>query len=221
MIITYYGASCFKIQSGEIVLGFDPPSKESGLKAPRFESHVALISHDHPKHNGREALNAKEEKLLIVDGPGEYEIKGAFINGISSFHDGDQGKKYGLNTIYKVELEGLTLAHFGDFGEKDLRNNIKEALNGIDILILPIGGDTVMSAETAAQITSQIEPRVVIPMHFDSSSGKSKSGKSKSSLDIFLEELGQEKMKPEDKFTIKKKDLAEEGVKVVILQPII
>ncbi len=220
MIITYYGASCFKIQSGEIVLGLDPPSKESGLKAPRFESHVALISHNHPKHNGREALNAKGEKLLIIDGPGEYEIKGAFINGISSFHDSEHGKKYGLNTIYNIEREGMTLAHFGDFGEKDLRSDIKERLNGIDILLLPIGGDTVMSAEVAAQIVNQIEPRVVIPMHFDSPA-KSKSGKTKSSIEIFLEELGQEKIKPEEKFTIKKKELAEEGVKVVILQPII
>lgn len=217
MVITYYGTSCFKVQSGETVIAFDPPSKKSGLRAPRFESHITLISHDHDKHNGRDVLNAKSgEELFVVDGPGEYEKKGIYINGIHSYHDKDSGKKYGSNTIYILKLEGINICHLGDFGEKELRDELKQEMGGVDVLFVPIGGDTVLDAEMAASIINKINPSIVVPMHFDSKSKKS-AGKSKGHLDIFLEEMGHEKMTPEDKLTIKKKDIIEEKTRIVVL----
>jgi L-ascorbate metabolism protein UlaG (beta-lactamase superfamily) len=216
MVITYYGISCFKIQSGDKVLVFDPPAKNAGIKTPRFESHLVLISHDHPKHNGEDAINPKEKEQLVINGPGEYEIKEIQITGISSCHDDQNGKKYGLNTIYKVGWEGINLCHLGDFGEKELSGHVKEELNGIDILFLPIGGETVINAQKAAEISAQIEPRIIIPMHYAAPDGKTKN-----QLAEFLKEMGEEKIIAEEKLTIKKKDISQEESKVVVLKPAI
>src|SRR3989344_5375 len=126
MVITSYGISCFKIASGQLVLAFDPPSKKSAAKSPYFQTDILLISHDHDNHNGRDILHApKDGEIFVVDGPGEYEYKGVTIQGIASFHDNQEGKKEGSNTIYRVELEDIILLHMGDFGEDELRPEIK------------------------------------------------------------------------------------------------
>ena len=216
MIITYYGISCFKIQSGDNVLVFDPPAKNAGIKTPRFEARLVLISHNHPRHNGEDFINPKEKEQLVINGPGEYEIRGIQITGIPSFHDDKNGEKYGLNTIYKVEWEGIRLCHLGDFGEKELSDRVKEELNGADILFLPIGGETVIDAQKAAAIAAQIEPQIVIPMHYAIPNAKNKN-----QLDEFLKEMGGEKIKAEEKLTIKKKDISKEESKVVVLKPAI
>lgn len=207
MVITYYGVSCFKIQSGETVIAFDPPSKKSEEKNPRFETHIAFISHNHPRHNGYDVLNGKGGELFIIDTPGEYEARGIRSVGVRAFHDNENGKKYGLNTVYRVEMEGITLAHLGDFGERVLAGEAKETLGGIDILFVPIGGDTVLDPEEAAAIVNQIEPGIVIPMHYDAKN-----------LKTFLKEMGQEATE-EDKLTIKKKEINGEETKVVVLKP--
>ena len=216
MVITSYGISCFKIASGERVLAFDPPSKKSAAKSPYFQTDIVLVSHNHDDHNGREVLHApKDGEVFIVDGPGEYEYKGVTIQGIASFHDDQGGKKDGANTIYRVEIEDVALLHMGDFGENELRPEVKEKIGNIDIMFLPIGGNTVMDAETAAEIANQIEPKIIIPMHYDQAS----DAKKKAIVKEFLEETGAHNAKPEEKLTVKKKDLPEKETKVVLLEP--
>ncbi len=211
MIITYYGVSCFKVQAGETVIAFDPPSKESDFKAPRFQANAVFISHDHKDHGGREALSAKEEgkELLVIDGPGEYEFSGIYAKGIKSFHDSGNGEKFGLNTIYKLKFEDIRICHLGDFGEKDLRPETKEAIGEIDILFIPIGGDSVLDAQGAAKVVSQIEPKIAIPMHY----------KDSKTLKKFMDEFGNGSVKPADKLTLKKKDLSDNKIQVVVLEP--
>ena len=218
MVITYYGLSCFKIQSGNMTLAFDPPSKDSDLKPPRFEANVVLSSHNHPGHNGLHELSAKKEgEPFLVSGPGEYEIEGLSIYGIASYHDAEKGKKLGLNTIYTVEFENIKLCHLGDLGSPELDAETLEALGEIDVLFLPVGGKDVLDAETAVKILNKIEPKVVIPMHYSILKTNIKGDK----VEEFLKELGEEKIKPEEKFTFKKKDLPEEGLKIVLLEPTI
>ncbi|MBI5787049.1 MAG: MBL fold metallo-hydrolase [Candidatus Niyogibacteria bacterium] len=209
MVITYYGLSCFKISSGEFVLAFDPPSKKSSFKSPRFRAEVVLVSHDHDDHNGYDMISGKEnEEPLKVNGPGEYETKGVFIRGFDSFHDSVSGKKHGRNSIYTVELEDMKLCHFGDFGEKELSAQTLESIGQIDVLFLPVGGGTVIEAENAAKISNQLEPKIIIPMHYE-----------KKELNSFLKEMGAEDAKAEEKLTLKKKDLPEDKTSVVVLKP--
>jgi L-ascorbate metabolism protein UlaG (beta-lactamase superfamily) len=159
MIITYYGISCFKIQSGDTILAFDPPSKKSDFKAPRFQADIVFVSHGHVGHNGHENIVPKEKEKngepFLINGPGEYEIAGVLARGIRSFHDSESGRKQGLNTIYTLTLENINLCHLGDLGEKELRPEVQEVLGNIDVLFAPVGGGDVIGFENAVKIINQ------------------------------------------------------------------
>lgn len=214
MVITYYGLSCFKIQSGETVIAVDPFSKESGLTPPRFEAHAVLVTHDHENHNNIESLSNKNDGIFKITGPGEYEFKGILVRGIESFHDSKNGKTKGKNTIYMIEWEGMKLAHMGDYGEETLRGEIQEALGTPDILFVPVGGVDTIDSEVAAKFVNKVEPRIIIPMHYKISGLKTKLD----GVDIFMKEMG-EKVEAEEKLTIKKNALpAAEESRIVILK---
>ena len=211
MVITYYGLSCFKVQSGDLTIAFDPPSKESDMRPPRFETHMVLSSHDHPRHNGLKELSGKKDKEpFFISGPGEYEVEGVSVIGFPSWHDREKGKTRCPNTIYLVSMEGITLCHLGDIGSEEIESDTVEGLGEIDVLFIPIGGKDVVEPEAAAKIAGRLEPKAVIPMHY-----------TEDTLKEFLKELGEERPKAEEKFTFKKKELPEEGLKVVILAPAI
>ncbi len=227
MVITYYGLSCFKIQSGDTVIAIDPFGKESGLTPPRFEAHVALSTHAHENHNNVESISEKkparnasrsdaggDERMLTITGPGEYEFRSIVIRGIPSFHDDKKGAKKGKNTIYAIEWEDMRLVHLGDYGEAELRSEVQEAIGTPDILFVPVGGGDTIDAEMAAKLVSQIEPRIIVPMHYKISGLKDKL----EGVEAFLKEMG-EKAPPEDRLTIKKKDLpTAEQSKIMVLK---
>jgi len=195
MIVTYYGASCFKVQAGETVLAFDPPSRESGFKSPRFAADAVFISNEDKDNNGRDSLAGKEEGKgpIVIDGPGEYEIRGVYIKGI---------KSPGGNTIYRMRFEDIVVCHLGNFSEKKMAPEIKEAIGATDILFAPAG---------SGEVASDMEPKIAIPMNY----------KSNSEIKKFSDEFGNGTPKPVDKLTIKKKDLIDKETKVVVLEPMI
>lgn len=219
MVITYYGFSCFKIQSGDTTLVFDlparsasGPSKKSGPK-PRFHADIILQSQN---YDG----DKTGENSFLIESPGEYEIKGVYIRGLKSYHDSvfgppaeRAGKKYGLNTVYSVRFENINLCFLGYFGEKELRPELKEQIGRVDILFVPIGGNDVMEPEVSRNIINQIEPAIAIPMHYPPAG---QAG----ALKDFLREMGQKDARPQEKLSIRKKDIDENGTKIVILSQI-
>ncbi len=211
MVITWYGQSCFKIQSGETVVFTDPFDKEIGLTPPRGQANVVTISHNHHDHNNQETINGG---ALVVDGPGEYETKGVEIRGVFSFHDDKEGKERGANTIYVIEVEGIKICHLGDLGQSKLTAEQVEQIDGVDILMIPVGGTFTIDGETAVEIINQIEPRIVIPMHYKISGLSYKLD----GVDVFLKEMGETKKEAVDKLTLKKKDLPEEETQVVVMR---
>ncbi len=211
MVITWYGQSCFKIQSGETVVFTDPFDKEIGLTPPRSQADIVTISHNHFDHNNQDALS---NEPLVVDGPGEYESKGVNIKGILSFHDDKEGQERGINTIYIIEIESIKICHLGDLGQSKLAAEQVEKINGVDILMIPVGGVYTIDGETAADIINQIEPRIVIPMHYKIPGLTVKID----GVDVFLKEMGIAKKEAVDKLTLKKKDLPEEETQVVVMR---
>ncbi len=209
MVITYYGPSCFKVQSGETVIVFDPPSKESKFKSPRFASNLVLVSHNHKDHNGWENFTTGEKPPVVLKGPGEYEVGGTHIRGVLTYHDTSFGKDKGINTSYVVNLENINICHLGDFGEDELRGEVKENIGEVDILFVPIGGGSVINAERATKIVSQVGPRIIIPMHY----GDDKSAEFKK----FTNEMGGDG-KLLDRLTLKKKDLEGKEAQFVVLK---
>lgn len=214
MVIQWYGHSCFKITSGELVLVVDPYAKEIGLTPPRFRSDIALVTHNHPDHSNTDALAGEP---FLISGPGEYEAKGISIQGIDSYHDNAQGKERGRNTIYRISMEDITLLHLGDFGENEMRDETLEKAGEVDILMIPVGGKYTIDAAAAAKVVKQIEPRVVIPMHYKIPGLTLPL----ENADPFLKETGAGKIEPQEKLTLRKKDLAEgEKTRVVLLTPV-
>ncbi|MDZ4296244.1 MAG: MBL fold metallo-hydrolase [Patescibacteria group bacterium] len=210
MTITWYGQACLRIETAGTAVFIDPFSKELGLTPPRAKTDIVFITHEHYDHNNREPFS----EATIVDGPGEYDVKGIAAKGIPSFHDTVMGKERGGNTIYRIEAEDMALVHMGDFGELELRNEELEAMGAVDILAIPVGGTYTIDAETAAKIVNQVEPKIVIPIHY----ALPRINVKLEPVDAFLKAIGQ-KPEPQPRLTLKKKDLAEGGTKVVVLTP--
>jgi len=204
MYISWHGQNCFKIQSEKNTLIIDPfDPKETGLKlnAPKADI-VALTD---PSSDTKEVKPITEE-IFRIDSPGEYEVKGIFVYAI--------GLKDKNNLIYHIESEQVSIGHLGNLN-RALSEQELEQLNGIDILLLPTGGNSVLDAKKATDLISQIEPRIVIPMHYALPGLKEKLD----SVDNFCKEIGSCEKGKLDKLKITKKDLPVEETKYYILNP--
>ena len=216
MHIIWHGQSFFQIQTSlnkgeQTTLAIDPFDESTGLKPPSFQADVLLITHDHADHNNKKAIKGTP---FLIEGPGEYEVKEIAIQGIPSFHDEEEGKKRGANTIYLIEMEEMKVCHLGDFGQKELTEDQLEQIGDIDVLMVPVGGEFTLDAKGAAHVISQIEPKIVIPMHYAIPKLKIKLDE----VDKFLKEVGKKSVVPQPKLLIKKKDLPLETQVVVLTQ---
>ena len=217
MVITYHGADFFKVVFGNTTIAVNPISKDSKIKNSRFGADITLISLNSPEHNGSDTTSRGDKESFVISGPGEYEVSGVFIKGFLSKSNyppaqaGD-GSEH-INTIYTVSLEGMTLCFLGALSQKDLSADTKEAIDGIDILFVPIGGDRVLDPAAAHKLAVQFEPKLIIPSHFGDVGEKN-------ALKMFLKEASEESVKPTDKLTIKKKDLEGMEGDVIVLETI-
>lgn len=211
MVITHHGGQCFKVTFGDVTLVFDPVSKKGTVPAVRFGADIALISRNHPDMNGAEEVAFGGKEPFVIQGPGEYEKDGVTIQGFltKSQYGLPKGQMDAVNTIYTVKLEGMTILHLGALFGTSLPPEAKEAIDEVDILFVPVGGDGVLSPAEAAKIATMLEPKVVIPMHW-SGMGEPKA------LETFTKEAGSvsEKM---DKLTLKKKDLADKDGAIMVI----
>ncbi|MEK7447807.1 MAG: MBL fold metallo-hydrolase [Patescibacteria group bacterium] len=209
MEISHIGHSCFKVVGKNLTVVIDPYNPKLGLKMPKLDADVLILTHDHFDHNYKEAIKGD---YLLLDSPGEYEVRESFFQGITSFHDDKEGKEWGTNTIFTMEIDGVRLCHLGDLGT-ELSSEQLEAMDGVDILMVPVGGTYTIDAKTAVKVINDVSPKIVIPMHYKTA-GSTKDDIA--SLDKFLGEIGEE---PDtlEKLKIMKKDLPEE-MKVVVLK---
>jgi L-ascorbate metabolism protein UlaG (beta-lactamase superfamily) len=132
------------------------------LSFPRPRADIVTISHEHPGHSFGAGVKGEPR---VLSGPGEYEIKGIFVTGIPTAHDKRGGKDRGRNTVYVIEMDGLTICHLGDLGHVPSQTQA-EALGNVNVLLLPVGGVTTIGGTEAAEVVSLLEPQIVIPMHF-------------------------------------------------------
>lgn len=213
MEITCIGHSAFKIKSRHASVITDPYYPDAvGIKFPKAEADIVTISHNHRDHNNTEAIGGIP---IIINGPGEYEVKGVKIIGIPSYHDDSRGEKRGTNVIYRIEMDGLSIVHLGDLGHK-LDDKDIELLDGIDILLIPVGGFYTINAQQASEIISKLEPEIVIPMHYRKAGMDEKVFGQVDALNVFLKEMGKENISPIPKLSVTKDKLPAE-LTVVIL----
>jgi L-ascorbate metabolism protein UlaG (beta-lactamase superfamily) len=208
MDITWYGHACFRLSERGVVIVTDPPSDDLGYKRPRIRADVVTISHDHPGHNNRVGFRGGPK---FFDGPGEYEVKGVFVTGIATYHDGRNGAVRGGNNVFLFDFDGLAVCHLGDLGHVPTQTQV-EALSDVDVLLIPVGGVHTIDAAKAADVISLIEPRLAIPMHYKTPVEKARLHQ----VDKFLKEMGSTPMPPQPELRVTKSSLPNE-TQVVLL----
>lgn len=208
MIINYLGSESVKIQFGDMVLAFNPVSKDSKLRSSRYGADIVLSSINHEDMNGVEQVTFGEKKPFAITSPGEYEVKGVFIKGLASESNYDGEKR--INTIFSVNLEGMNICFLGAIDQPELPKEADEAIDDVDILFVPIGGNGVLDAAKAYKLAVGIAPKLIIPIHYGNVG-------SADALKTFQKEAGETK-EPLAKLTLKKKDLEGKEAEVVILE---
>lgn len=214
MDITYLGHSSFKIKGKKtsvIVDPFDP--KMVGLKFPKQEADIVTVSHDHGDHNATSLVGGNP---FVIRGPGEYEVLGVGIIGVSTFHDEVQGKERGKNTIYVFDIDNVHIAHLGDLGEFP-SEKIFDQLGSVDILMVPVGGTYTITAKQSLDVIKEIEPSVVIPMHYRRDEMDEKTFGTMTDLPHFFKTLGIEPVAPVAKYSVTRDKLPEQ-MQVVVFE---
>lgn len=207
MELTWYGLSCFRIsERKQATIVTDPYNGELGLPPLKLRADIVTVSHDAKGHNYVKAVQGWQHDLT---GPGEYEIGGVFVTGIATTDD----PKATRNVIYLFDYDGLTIAHLGDMQKVPSQTQI-EALELVNILLVPVGGGNSLNAAQASELVSMLEPNIVIPMHYHIPKLKLKL----EGVDRFLKEMGVTDPKEESNLRISSTNLPEE-TETVILTP--
>jgi L-ascorbate metabolism protein UlaG (beta-lactamase superfamily) len=174
MYVQWYGHSSFHVTGSEASVAIDPFGDMSGaaFRGIQFdypaivgvEPTLLLVTHEHPDHNGVEAIDG--DPAVVRSTAGRLESPVGEVIAIASEHDAEAGTLRGPTTIFVFELEGLRVAHFGDFGQSELRAEQAALLDDLDLLFIPVGGSATIDADQAAEIVGQLRPRWVVPMHY-------------------------------------------------------
>ncbi|MDP2719693.1 MAG: MBL fold metallo-hydrolase [Dehalococcoidia bacterium] len=228
MEITWLGHSCFRIKGKEATLITDPCSPETGYNINSPQADIVTVSHDHRGHNyiapiepvpvpplrgiAPDAIIYARPKL--IHGPGEYEIANVLITGIPAFHDSEEGGQRGKNCVYSIEIDGMTLCHLGDIGHS-LSSGLVDSLSGLDVLFLPVGGNSTINAVTAVEILRALEPKIIIPMHYLTE----KSAVNLEPLDRFLSHMALKDVVPVNRLSVTRSNLTDQNRVVVMDYP--
>lgn len=128
------------------------------------EADLLLVTHEHFDHSGVAAVGGGPHTVRST--AGTFATPVGEVVGVASEHDEVAGTRRGPNTIFVFSLDGLRVAHFGDFGQPELRPAQRAAIGEVDVLLLPVGGGPTVGGETAAAIVRELRPRLVVALHF-------------------------------------------------------
>ena len=197
--IDWLGHSCFRIKGSHGVIITDPFPPDLGYSLGKPTARIVTVSHQHPSHSYVQGVGGEPR---VVKGPGEYEIGGVLILGIATFHDAAGGKNKGKNTVYLMEVDGMSICHLGDLGHVLNAEQVEE-IDDVDVLLLPVGGVSTLNAPMAAEVIRRLEPKVVIPMHYKTPAISRRLG----TIDEFLKEMGVEQIESKPKLSLTKSNL--------------
>ena len=206
--ITWHGQACFKIKGRAASVVVDPYESDfTGLKPLKLEADIVCVTHSHQDHNNTKAVKTSEgQDPFIISGPGEFEKMGINIVGVASFHDNSQGQERGKNTIYNISVDEVNVVHLGDLGQKKLTQEQVEQLSSCDVLLIPTGGTFTIEAKDAPDIIAQLEPKIVIPMHYKIASLKF----SLDGVEQFLSAMGKDRLDAQSKLSVSAEKLPAE-----------
>jgi len=208
MELYWLGHGCFRIRSRDATIIADPCPRSTGYNIGKQTADVVTVSHNHEDHSYVEAVSGSPK---IVRGPGEYEISGTLITGVRTFHDAQKGTRRGPNTAFIIESEDVRVCHLGDIGHILAPDQV-EALTGTDILLIPVGGGTTIDAVAAAEVVSLLEPKLVVPMHYQTDVSTTPLDP----LSRFLKEMGLGEVTPQPRLSATKSNLPSDSQVMVL-----
>ena len=199
MDISWLGHSCFRLKGSHVIVITDPYSPGLGYSLGKPTARIVTVSHEHPGHSYIQGIGGQPK---VVSRPGEYEISGALIIGIATFHDKEEGRNRGKNTVYLMEIDEVAVCHLGDLGHVLTSEQVEE-IGNVDVLLLPVGGVSTINAPVAAEVVRQLEPKVVIPMHYKTPV----LSRELEPVDRFLREIGAKQVNSQPKLSLTKSNL--------------
>lgn len=214
MDIKYIGHSSFFIKTKNSRVITDPFDPKIGLKFPKTEADTVTVSHQHSDHNFLDQISGNP---LIIDWPGEFEKQEVRITGFSSFHDKQKGAERGLNTLYKIEGDGVSILHCGDLGVVP-DDTFLSLFGEVDILMVPVGGFYTIDANDAVELVKKVEPSIVIPMHYNRPELDQEVFGKVAPLEDFLKKIGAEDAERTNKLSLKESDFGTEETKVIVME---
>lgn len=214
MDIYWLGQACFRIKGKNAQVVIDPYDPTfTGLKLPKdLSADIVLSTHEHQDHNNTAAVTSTNSKPMVFSEPGEYEVLGVVITAIDAFHDSTNGSERGKNTIFHLMFDGLNIVHLGDLGQLELTETQVAQIGQTDILLVPVGSVYTIDGKQAAAIVVQLEPKIIIPMHYKIDELKFEL----EGIEKFLKEMGAEGIIAQPKLSITKDKLPEEPQVVVL-----
>jgi L-ascorbate metabolism protein UlaG (beta-lactamase superfamily) len=210
MEIVWYGHACFRLRSRPATVVADPYGKGAGYVLPRVRADVVTVSHDNPLHNHSSGISGDP---YVVRGPGEYEVKDVFITGIRTYCDNKKGAARGFNTVYLIEMDDLRICHLGSIAHLPTQAQAEE-LSDVDVLLVPVGGQTCLSAAQATEVISMLEPRIVVPMLYKTALGTLELAP----LSRFIKAMGVKMPNAAESLQVQARKTPDE-TQVVILEP--
>lgn len=207
MVITHLGGNCFKLSAGDTTVAVNPPSSTSKHTVSKFGSNIVLISAEHEDWNGVETASHGTKEPFVIRGPGAYEIGDVVVTGYAS--QGSLGKEtstYG-NTVYLLEFDGMKVLILGALSSGKLSQDIRSDIDDVDIVFVPLGGST-LDAKDAHDLSVALEAKLVLPYAVNGAAD----------LKEFISVAGVSGLKPQEKITLRPKDIAAMSGEVVVLQ---
>lgn len=162
MKLTWYGHACFLIQHGGISILTDPFDSSVGYKVPNVSADIVTESHQHFDHNAHRLLRGE---FQLIKEPGEYSFKNLKIRGVKTFHDEAGGTRRGTNIVFVFEFPDWKIVHLGDLGHVLDQQQVQQ-IGQPNVLLIPVGGTFTVGPEEAKKIVEQLQPNVVVPMHY-------------------------------------------------------
>jgi L-ascorbate metabolism protein UlaG (beta-lactamase superfamily) len=174
MRVRWFGQAAFRLQGERHAVMIDPfgrlpeAARARGLRfayppVQGVGADLVLVTHEHFDHNGVEGI---EGEPAVVRLAGTHETPVGTVVGVASEHDPEAGTRRGPNAMYRFALDGMDIAHLGDLGQPALRPEQAAALNGVQLLFVPVGGGPTLDGSQAAAVVAELQPRVVVPMHY-------------------------------------------------------
>lgn len=208
MEVLWLGHSCFRLRGRRASVVTDPCARSSGYNLGRVTAELVTVSNSHPHHS---AVGEVTGDPIVLDGAGEYEVAGVVVTGFRT-DPPTKASAEARNIAYIIEIDEVTVCHLGDLANPLTAEHL-ELTKDIDILMVPVGGNCTVGAAQAVEVISQLEPKIVVPMHYATDS----SNVELEPLDRFLREMGITESEPVQRLNVSPSTLPPEPA-VVVLQ---